>query len=89
MKNLLTHKRNPENKIEKELNQLENGDNKVENKEAVDGAECAKNENNKEENKSEINKKRIKKIIKKNIKKKKKKNKKTKIKKKEKEIISK
>ena len=54
MKNLLTHKRNPENKIEKELNQLENGDNKVENKEAVDGAECAKNENNKEENKSEI-----------------------------------
>ena len=70
MKNLLTHKRNPENKIEKELNQLENGDNKVENKEAVDGAECAKNENNKEENKSEINKKRIKKIIKKNIKRK-------------------
>ena len=70
MKNLLMHKRNPEDKIENELKQLENGDIKVENKEVVDGAECAKNENNKEENKSEINKKRIKKIIKKNIKKK-------------------
>ena len=70
MKNLLMHKRNPEDKIENELKQLENGDIKVENKEVVDDAEHAKNENNKEENKSEINKKRIKKIIKKNIKKK-------------------
>jgi len=70
MKNLLMHKRNPDDKIEKELNELENGDKKVENKEVVDGAQGDKTENNKEENKSEINKKRIKKIIKKNIKKK-------------------
>ena len=79
MKSLLSHKRNPEDKIEKVLENTENKngegndeEKKNNNNEINDekNNNNVENNNNEEKNKSSLNKKRLKKIIKKNNKKK-------------------
>ena len=74
MKSLLSHKRNPENKIEKALEKIEKEKEEVNQEKKNDEVKEVKSildEDNNEENNKALDKKRIKKIIKKNNKKKK------------------
>ena len=66
MKSLLSLKRNPEAKIEIQLENMENEKTEENGGEKNNDIQNEKNENEEEENKKEINKKRIKKVIKKN-----------------------